>query len=358
MKALILWADAGSPNLGVRVLAKGMEQLLRRAFPDIAVDSLADSANESGVGLSGRHVARELYSRQGHIGNYFRQYDVVVDIGGGDSFSDIYGLKRLTLMKQVHRICHRVGVPLIIGPQTIGPFDSSLARWMGRSMIRSSAMSIARDSKSAQYSTTIGAPVSLTATDVVFALDRPEIEDRNGVVVNVSGLLWDSSNHGDHSAYQNHVRRLVDGLLEGGREVTFVAHVLDSPSQDNDSRIIPNLEAIYGSDASYVIPRDLTHARHLLGSSEAVVGSRMHACLNALSVGTQAVAWAYSRKFAPLLGDLGWDQVVDLGSVTDPAEMTLEFLANENASSQIAELNSRAEHKLAAVVDALRKGWA
>ncbi|UKA48936.1 polysaccharide pyruvyl transferase family protein [Arthrobacter sp. FW305-123] len=335
-----------------------MEVLLDRAFPGITVDSLADAANDEGFGLSGRHLAKELLGSSGPIASYIKRYDVVVDIGGGDSFSDIYGLKRLALMQQVHRLCRRVGVPLIIGPQTIGPFDSAASKWMGRSMLRSSVMSVARDSKSAEYSNVIGAPVTLTATDVVFALDRPTKELPNGVVVNVSGLLWDSSNHGDPSAYQKSVRTLVDRLLRDGQAVSFLAHVLDSSSADNDSRIFPQLEELYGSDAKYIVPKDLTHVREVLASAEAVVGSRMHACLNSLSVGTPAVAWAYSRKFAPLLADLGWDHVVDLASADDPASVTLGYLSDKDMSRQIAELNDRAEDKLGAVVNTLKMGWA
>lgn len=358
MKALVLWADESSPNLGVRVLAKGMGVLLDRAFPGISVDSLADVTNDEGFGLSGRHLSKELFGGHGPIASFIKRYDVVVDIGGGDSFSDIYGLKRLALMQQVHRLCRRAGVPLIIGPQTIGPFDSTAAKWMGRSMLRSSVLSVARDSKSAHYSKVIGAPVTVTATDVVFALDRPSKGVSDGVVVNVSGLLWDSSNHGDPSAYQKSVRMLVDRLLRDGRSVSFLAHVLDSASADNDCRIFNQLQDLYGSDAKYVVPRDLVHVREVLAAAEAVVGSRMHACLNGLSVGTPAVAWAYSRKFAPLLDDLGWRQVVDLATSSDPAEETMRHLANKDTERQIAELNDRADDKLGVVVRTLKSGWA
>ena len=52
-----------------------------------------------------------------------------------------------------------------------------------------------------------------------------------------------------------------------------------------------------------------------------MIGSRMHACLNALSVGTPAIPLAYSRKFAPLLGDLGWAHVVDLRTQASDADV-------------------------------------
>ena len=57
---------------------------------------------------------------------------------------------------------------------------------------------------------------------------------------------------------------------------------------------------------------DLEDARAAMKGANLVIGARMHACLNALSVGTPAIAMAYSRKFRPLLDSLGWAASVSL----------------------------------------------
>ena len=81
--------------------------------------------------------------------------------------------------------------------------------------------------------------------------------------------------------------------------------MIDSPVADNDVPAIRELAAELGGDVEIVLPQDLDEVRAVTASAAVVVGSRMHACLNALSTGTPAVPLAYSRKFDPLLRDLG-----------------------------------------------------
>jgi polysaccharide pyruvyl transferase WcaK-like protein len=105
------------------------------------------------------------------------------------------------------------------------------------------------------------------------------------------------------------------------------------------------------------MPGSLEEARQELGSARLVIGSRMHACLNALSSGTPAIAWAYSRKFAPLLADLGWHAAVDLRTPDDPVAPTLALvdeLARAETAARVATLRDRASEQLDRVVRSLR----
>ena len=60
--------------------------------------------------------------------------DVVIDFTEGDSFSDIYGLKRFALTSFFKVVAIRKAGCLVLGPQTYGPFNSGLvkriARWL------------------------------------------------------------------------------------------------------------------------------------------------------------------------------------------------------------------------------------
>ena len=62
-----------------------------------------------------------------------RRADAVVDIGAGDSFADIYGPGRLRRLFAMKFLTHLARRPLVVAPQTIGPFthrlSSRLARW-------------------------------------------------------------------------------------------------------------------------------------------------------------------------------------------------------------------------------------
>jgi polysaccharide pyruvyl transferase WcaK-like protein len=73
----------------------------------------------------------------------------------------------------------------------------------------------------------------------------------------------------------------------------------------------------------------------------------MHACLNALSTGTSAIPLAYSRKFSPLLEDLGWHHTIDLRRRDSYVDEILGKIEESAAmEADIRELRSKAEELL------------
>jgi polysaccharide pyruvyl transferase WcaK-like protein len=327
MRILILRADGDSPNLGVRALKEGTESLIRRAFGDSIVIHVQNyNGGDSRQKFNRSAVLHDICRWNGPIKSTLRDYDVVVDVCGGDSFTDIYGLRRLALVLYTQRTSQRLRIPTILSPQTIGPFEGSIARRMASGSLKRMALVITRDGASVAESVSLGREPDAMATDVVFALPQPCLSSRRGVLVNVSGLLWNRNSHVDFSAYRVAVTSLVRSLRDQGHDVRLLAHVLDNPSPDND---VPAARALSGSfhdDLEIVVPTSLADARDIISRSELVIGSRMHACLNALSTGTPAIPWAYSRKFAPLLTDLSWSHLIDLRDGGDPVNNTLAIL--------------------------------
>ena len=136
---------------------------------------------------------------------------------------------------------------------------------------------------------------------------------------------------------------MYDALVGAGRTVSLLAHVLPSPTSDDDAPAVAEFAATHAPEAEILRPTSLTHVRSLLAGASLVVGSRMHACLNALSVGTPAVPLAYSRKFAPLMADLGWPHVIDLRSdAADAPERLVELAGRAELRSEVVTLRERA----------------
>jgi polysaccharide pyruvyl transferase WcaK-like protein len=279
---------------------------------------------------------------------------VIIDTRAGDSFTDIYGYKRFLTMNRFADIARSQHVPVIMAPQTIGPFSSRLGSTLARSALKNASVSIARDSQSSRYASTIGAPVDLLATDVVFALPEPDrIGKQADVILNISGLLWRAGPHVDWRRYRSTIRSLYDGLVADGRSVVLLPHVLASDSSDNDESAIEEFVASLPHNVEVASPRTLAEARQVMAGANLVIGSRMHACLNAISVGTPAIPMAYSRKFAPLLKDLGWRWTVDLHSSSEPAVEALEFANDPSLLIAVAGVKKRAQALLTGVVDAI-----
>lgn len=357
-QVLVLWADNLSANLGVRVLAQGMAELARRAWgDDTAVDFQDFGAGESGVAFGTRSILKDVGRRHGPIKNRLREYDVILHTGAGDSFADIYGLRRLSFMVYAHYVARRLGIPIVMGPQTIGPFNSIVGRAAARRMLKESTVVVTRDTASAAYSATLGRVVDALATDVVFALPAVQTATSRDVIVNVSGLLWFGNEHVNANNYKRSVRDLI-ALLEGdGRTVSLLAHVVNKPSVVDDAAAIRELVTDNRLTNEVLIPGSLEQVREYVGSAKLVIGSRMHACLNALSVGTPAIPWAYSRKFAPLLSDIGWNISVDLKETPDPATATMTLIgtmAESDWQAQVQAVLAQTEDRLALAVAALQ----
>ena len=259
VKALVLWADDRSPNLGVRVLAAGSAALLERSWPGIEVEfqNFGQRRRELPLGRL-RSLARERLTGERGTLDWLGGFDIVLDTRAGDSFADIYGMKRHATMTAVSELAARAGVPVVLGPQTIGPFDTRAGRMLARRSLGRARVVMARDSASAEYARRLGHPVDVLTTDVVFALPTPTVETSRDVVLNISGLLWNDNPHVDAPEYRRIVRDVHARLIAAGRRVTLLSHVVGSTDVDNDSPAIEAFAAAYAPDAEVIVPTPST----------------------------------------------------------------------------------------------------
>ena len=354
-RVLVLWADDVSTNLGVRALAQGTAALARRTWPgcEVVFHNFGTPGSRVPSGRL-RSIVRERVSGSRGTMEWMSGFDIAIDTRSGDSFTDIYGQRRLRIMSGVAELAAQAGVPVVLGPQTIGPFDTRRGRMIARFSLGRARAVFARDTESAAYAKTLRHPVDLLTTDVVFALPVPEVAKSRDVVLNVSGLLWHEGPHVDAAAYRQTLQSLYRRLVADSRRVSLLAHVIDSPLKDNDVPAIEEFARLHGFDGEIIRPQSLDDVRTAVASASLVIGSRMHACLNALSVGTPAIPLAYSRKFAPLLGDLGWRHSIDLRSDTDAAAAAMRAVNSPDLAANVGAVTERAAELLGPAPDVLR----
>lgn len=354
MRVLILWADGVSANLGVRVLGAGASALAARAFPGAETTFLNYGLDTAPMRVgSWRALLRESVTNERGLRRWLSAFDLVVDTRSGDSFTDIYGISRLVTMNLVAGLVRSVGVPLVMAPQTLGPFQDPRGRWLGSHALRGASAVLVRDSISLDFGRALGARPTKTS-DLVFALPAPEPSAHHDVLLNVSGLLWNDNPHVPWEHYRAVVTGIARSLLAQGRAVSLLAHVLDNPTSDNDVPAVRELSDLLGGSVKVIIPADLDELRGLVAGARLVIGSRMHACLNAISCGTPAIPLAYSRKFAPLLADLGWSALIDLNSTPDPVARTLEIAADPELPRLAAQAKKLGSEDLGVAVQILR----
>lgn len=356
-RALVLWADDTSANLGVRVLAAGTQEVLRSIWPDIAVEfHYSDASTTAPCSLGRKNIAQALARPNHPLRRWMRRFDIVVDTGGGDSFADIYGMPRLWSIVAVRALASRFASHVILGPQTVGPFESRTGALAAKASLIGVDTVYVRDRESERYCRQRLGRVPVHTTDVVFALPRPpESTHRHDIVLNVSGLLWNENSHVDSRRYREVCRELCAWADANGRDITLLVHVLDNATNDLDREACEELaRQAAGRPRDVIVPRDLDHVRTEVAAARVVIGARMHACLNALSVGVPAIPWAYSRKFEPLLRDIGWRGALSIDD-EDLVERTINWLADlEQDPPDVAGIAHHARERLDVFTNGVR----
>ena len=150
------------------------------------------------------------------------------------------------------------------------------------------------------------------------------------VGLNVSGLLYSGGYTGDNmfglkAGLQRKSIYALLRLLIGDRQahVLLVPHVLGSDSESDIQALRGGARrawrGIQGTPALFIRHDfDQHEVKYLIGQCDFFLGSRMHACIAALSQCVPAIGLAYSRKFAGVLDSIGGGAtVVDLRPMRD-----------------------------------------
>lgn len=356
MRIAVLWASESSANLGVRALARGSRDLLLRTWPDAQIEyvDFGHRPEQLRFGRK-RSMLRERVLAEHGMMSWFRDLDLIWDTRSGDSFADIYGMDRHWKMSLLMEFAQQAKTPTVFAPQTIGPFGTRTGRVLARRNLRRSRLVYARDDLSAQAAISLGRGADHLTSDLVFGIEQPDSSIASDVLLNVSGLLWRPNRHVDYARYQSGMTSLIDTLLAQGRAVSLLPHVLDSADPDNDVPVARALHEKYEGRVALSIPSDLDDVRRMTAGANVVIGARMHACLNALSTGTPAIALAYSRKFKPLLDGLGWPHMVPLTEDIDIPGQILESLNAPDLAESARAARERGQASIRAIENDLRE---
>lgn len=333
----LMWHSAASDNMGVGALTVSqiaiVEQIAARLGRPVRFVILgwqeAGRPYVSAANVSpGRLRGRDLVSPWGLLPQV-RSCDLVLDIGAGDSFSDIYGTGLFIRYAIAKATVHLAGRPLVVSPQTIGPFARSWVRRIAFASLGRSAAIFARDQLSIDFLREAGftKPVVL-ASDVALRLPyAPPAPRPSGgplkVGINVSGLLMNggytrANMFGLKADYPTLMRRLIANFAaRPGVEVHLVPHVISEtfPVEDDWRASLALVEELDQVTPGRIrmAPKFATpsEAKSYIAGLDFFMGARMHACIAAFSSGVPVVPMAYSRKFSGLFDALGYPYTVD-----------------------------------------------
>lgn len=311
--------------------------------------------------------------------------DYVGDVHGGDSFSDIYGMMRLGEMIATDFSVLLVKRSLIQFPQTYGPYKSRVARWAATYILRQSSLIIARDRLSRDVAQQLAGPrrTVLLSPDVAFSLEpmvpesiaffpaRKPAGSRAVVGLNVNGLMYNggytrNNMFGLKLDYPAFLKKLLDTLLQHhSGEVWLVPHTF-APAGDVESdqeaarKLWESLDPELQSRVSMVDREyDQHEIKGIIGQCEFFIGSRMHACIAALSQGVPCIGVAYSMKFAGVFESVGMlDWVIDAAATeTDAAveRVLVLYSARKAAREPLKQAADAARSQLVKVFSSITR---
>ena len=269
---------------------------------------------------------------------YFKRIlsaDIVASIAGGDSFSDIYGLSRLLYMALPQILVLQLKKPLVLLPQTLGPFKGLMAKAIGRYIMLHASMVYSRDPTSFEEAGQLlgyRRDKLRFSHDMAFVLEpvrpdegklagMPRADDAAPLVgINVSGLLSIGGYTRDNMFglkvdYARLLREAVDYFAgKHQANVLLVPHVFADHSESDVeacARLFRELSPRYPGRL-YFLPGHFNQheIKYVIGRCGFFVGARMHACIAALSQSVPAVCLAYSRKFIGVLESIGCKELV------------------------------------------------
>ncbi len=369
----LLWHSFVTGNLGVSALTDANMSIIADAAGGVGKVRFVLFGPHGDAAFMGpdslgdfEYVEVSSVKRLFHVRAELKTCDYVFDIGSGDSFSDIYGVKRFLKVAGVKFLVPEPHQRLVYSPQTMGPFKSFWAQVISRGALRRARMAYVRDDMSYErvvelIGTTGSSKLDVT-TDVAFALQKldswpasfPVLEEsKRHIAINVSGLLYAGGYTKDNQfGLSLNYPKLIENILErltalDNTTVWLVPHVykISTYERESDRAVSEDLCKRYPDVRMAPLFSNAREAKTFIASMDLVLAARMHAAIAAVSCGIACIPMSYSVKFQGLFSSLDYFYTVDLKTETlDEAEAkvmaALEVQGEMAASARKAAIHA------------------
>ena len=237
---------------------------------------------------------------------------------GGDGFSDIYGDLALQLRYNQTKVIKRLNIPLLILPQTIGPFQKKCNYEYAKDLLEYADSVYVRDEKFVEELNKLNIPYTKTKDLSAFMKPLPwEIDIKpNAIGINVSGLAYSNNFKklaGEFDAYPQLIFEIIRYFRSTGHPVYLIPHSYNylTPDENNDDMVACREVHEKLEDKSNVVfvDKDLIspQVKYVISKMSFFIGTRMHANFAAIYTNTPVFGLAYSYKFEGAFVNNGLD---------------------------------------------------
>lgn len=264
----------------------------------------------------------------------FEDLDYVIDLCGGDGYTDNYGIIRLLAESLPVYAAKEKKRAMFFAPQTIGPFNTFLGRSIAKITLNKLDKIFVRDKKSYDCCCSLSLKnKSIQVIDVAFALPYKKCQQENNyfnIGINVSGLLYNGGyNHDNYFnlsfSYKNFIEKLVEELCaDESCKVHLIAHVIEDGNVDDDYNVCKEINKKYPQTVLAPKFKSASEAKSYISTMQLFSGARMHATIAATSSDVPVIPVAYSRKFNGLYDTLKYKYYIDAkGGLTEDEAIEL-----------------------------------
>ena len=356
---------AGFRNKGAELMLLAIVARLRAAYPEATLTMVPSAPNGSqpfakltalgfypkaslnrrGIefGDAAGLIPGRLRRRYGLVLD--REVDVVIDTAGF-AYSDQWGIESSLELSRATRRWRRRGSKVILMPQAFGPYSDDAIRKAILCAVDNADLVMPRDSTSYRYLTEVTGQRDYIRqypdfTNLIEGIvpDGFETEDL-GVAIVPNFRMIEKTDEASSGRYLPFMTGCARRLIElGARPYVLVHEGVD------DGRL-----AVRISEASGGIPivkeDDPLKIKGILGLSYAVVASRYHALVSALSQGVPAVATGWSHKYTELFEDYGFPEGVlsiddEAGRIDAMMDRLIDAEANKEITAQLLQSSAR-----------------
>jgi colanic acid/amylovoran biosynthesis protein len=277
-------------------------------------------------------VATVTRARYGPVRlRFLRDVDECFSVGGG--FLQIRSLREALSVSLVHvsqlLIARRLGVPLVMLPQSVGPFTSRAGRAFARRFLGWFDTLLVREDLSIEHLRSVDPALarrSQRAPDLAMWSSPPSNvrkSDSRKTVGIVARQWWFPGNADPVRAYVRYLDELaktIDGLADRGYEVELLIQC-DGPTDRADDRVAArDVAARVGVPPRMIELDPALPATRLLdryAEYDLLVATRLHAALLGLIASVPSIAIGYEDKTAGILDQLGLAEWrLDIGDVS------------------------------------------
>ena len=322
MNRIVVSGYYGSKNAGDEAMLAAMIEVLSDLDPQVNITVI--SANpEDTEKRHGVHAVSWL--SMGEIAGALRHADLLVS-GGGSLLQNVTSGRSLYYYLGVIWLAERLGVPVMLYAQGIGPVCGGVARALMRHIAGNVSLIAVRDHGSYEEIESLGItkPPTLVTADPVLAIHPVDLGIGRGIlkkakaagakpVVGISVREWRGWDH-----YKQVIAETADRVAE-----ELDARIVFFPMQvPEDVRTAEMIAGRMKRDAT-VLTDEFTTSEllSLVGNFDLLLGVRLHALIFAGVMGVPMVGISYDPKIDRFLSSIGETAAGDLQNVETDAVM-------------------------------------